>query len=103
MISGLSSIISPSLGPAPALAVPRTGDPSSVPGTDFGGMLASVAASVGNTLRQAEDAAVAGIAGELSPQQVVTKVMAAEQTLQAAIAIRDKLVGAYLEISRMQI
>ena len=29
--------------------------------------------------------------------------MTAEQTLQAAIAIRDKVVAAYLEISRMPI
>ena len=29
--------------------------------------------------------------------------MSAEQTLQGAIAIRDKVVSAYLEISRMQI
>jgi flagellar hook-basal body complex protein FliE len=29
--------------------------------------------------------------------------MAAEQTLQASIAIRDKIVSAYLEISRMAI
>ena len=36
-------------------------------------------------------------------QQVVEAVMAAEQTLQSAIAIRDKVVSAYLEISRMAI
>ena len=36
-------------------------------------------------------------------QQVVEAVMSAEQTLQAAIAIRDKVVTAYLEISRMAI
>jgi flagellar hook-basal body complex protein FliE len=29
--------------------------------------------------------------------------MAAEQTLQGAVAVRDKVVAAYLEISRMQI
>ena len=29
--------------------------------------------------------------------------MTAEQTLQSAIAIRDKVVSAYLEISRMSI
>jgi flagellar hook-basal body complex protein FliE len=29
--------------------------------------------------------------------------MSAEQTLQAAIAIRDKIVTAYLEVSRMAI
>ena len=36
-----------------------------------------------------------------SVQQVVDAVMSAEQTLQRAIAIRDKVVSAYLEISRM--
>jgi flagellar hook-basal body complex protein FliE len=30
-------------------------------------------------------------------------VMNAEHTLQGAVAIRDKVVAAYLEISRMQI
>ena len=29
--------------------------------------------------------------------------MSAEQTLQSAIAVRDKVVAAYLEISRMSI
>ena len=41
--------------------------------------------------------------GQASVQQVVEAVMSAEQTLQGAIAIRDKVVAAYLEISRMQI
>lgn len=103
MIGGLSSIVSPSAGLSQVLAVPSSRDLPPTSGSDFGNTLSSVIASAGNTLRQAEDAAVAGIAGELSPQQVVTKVLAAEQTLQAVIAIRDKLVGAYLEISRMQI
>jgi flagellar hook-basal body complex protein FliE len=34
---------------------------------------------------------------------VVEAVMTAEQTLQGAIAVRDKVVAAYLELSRMQI
>jgi flagellar hook-basal body complex protein FliE len=34
---------------------------------------------------------------------VVEAVMAAEQTLQTSVAIRDKVVSAYLEISRMSI
>jgi flagellar hook-basal body complex protein FliE len=33
----------------------------------------------------------------------VESVMAAEQSLQTAVAIRDKVVAAYLEISRMTI
>jgi flagellar hook-basal body complex protein FliE len=34
---------------------------------------------------------------------VVDAVMNAQQTLQAAVAIRDKIVSAYLEVSRMSI
>jgi flagellar hook-basal body complex protein FliE len=46
---------------------------------------------------------VAGVRGEATVQQVVESVMAAEQTVQAGVAIRDKVVSAYLEISRMSI
>ena len=35
--------------------------------------------------------------------QVVDAVMSAEQALQAAVAIRDKIVTAYMEVSRMAI
>jgi flagellar hook-basal body complex protein FliE len=34
---------------------------------------------------------------------VVEAVLGAEQTLQAAIAVRDKITAAYLELSRMNI
>jgi flagellar hook-basal body complex protein FliE len=56
-----------------------------------------------STLKQGEETAVAGIKGQATTQQVVEAVMASEQTLQASIAIRDKVVAAYLEISRMSI
>ncbi len=46
---------------------------------------------------------MAGIQGTATVQQVVEAVMSAEQTLQGAVAIRDKVVAAYLELSRMQI
>lgn len=41
--------------------------------------------------------------GQASVQQVVEAVMSAEQSLQTALAVRDKVVAAYQEISRMQI
>lgn len=72
-------------------------------GTDFGSMLVQMAADAATTVRQAEQVSVAGIQGRASVQQVVEAVMSAEQTLQGAVAIRDKVVAAYLEISRMQI
>ena len=54
-------------------------------------------------LKAAEATAVAGVKGEATVQQVVEAVMSAEQTLQAGVTIRDKVVSAYLEISRMTI
>ena len=89
------------------LAVPAVGEPRAplapAAGGDFAALLDGLAASAGTTLRAGEAAAIAGIQGQLPVQQVVAAALEAERTLQAAVAIRDKLVGAYLEISRMQI
>ena len=62
-----------------------------------------MAADTANTLRAGEATALAGINGQASTQQVVQAVMTTEQTLQSAIAIRDKVVAAFLELSRMSI
>ena len=72
-------------------------------GADFGAMLMQMTSKAANVVRNAEATSVAGIQGRASVQQVVEAVMAAEQTLQGAVAIRDKVVAAYLEVSRMQI
>lgn len=70
---------------------------------DFGNMLARMASDTFDTLKAAEATSVAGITDKASVQQVVESVMAAEQSLQTALAVRDKVVSAYLEISRMTI
>jgi flagellar hook-basal body complex protein FliE len=70
---------------------------------DFAAMLGSSLTSLADQLRNAEAVSVAGIKGQVPTQAVVEQVMAAEQTLQASIAIRDKIIAAYLEISRMAI
>lgn len=70
---------------------------------DFVSVLKSFASNAVDTVRQGEAAAIAGIQGSLPLQTVVENVLAAERTLQASIAVRDKLVTSYLEISRMQI
>ena len=75
----------------------------SVQGPDFASVLAEVARDGMDTLRAGETAALAGMQGKASVQEVVQAVMSAEQTLQAAIAIRDKVVAAYQEISRMAV
>ena len=70
---------------------------------DFSSMLGGAIADVAQQLRQAEAVSIAGMKGAASTQEVVEQVMQAEQMLQASIAVRDKVVAAYLEISRMQI
>lgn len=70
---------------------------------DFAAMLGEAIAGVGQKLREAEAVSIAGIRGMASTQDVVEAVVKAEQGLQAAIAIRDKIVSAYMEISRMSI
>ena len=72
-------------------------------GADFGAMVSQLASHAAGVVRNAESVSVAGIQGNATVQQVVEAVMSAEQTLQGAVAIRDKVVAAYLELSRMQI
>ena len=74
-----------------------------VQGADFSQVLANVATDAIGTVRAGEATAISGIEGKASIQSVVAAVMAAEQTLQAAVSIRDKVVSAYQEISRMAI
>lgn len=77
--------------------------PAHSSGQDFANLLNRLATETSSTIQQGEAAAIAGVQGHLPLQTVVDKVMAAERTLQAALAVRDKAVGAYQEISRMQI
>jgi flagellar hook-basal body complex protein FliE len=70
---------------------------------DFGAFLAQMATDTAHALKAGEATALAGINGQASPSEVVQAVMTTEQTLQSAIAIRDKVVAAFLELSHMQI
>ena len=103
-LSSIGSLISREIdAPGPTQSIGSLGAAarSAVTGPDFASVLAEVAAQGVQTMRTGEAAALAGLQGKASVQEVVAAVMSAEQTLQAAIAIRDKVVGAYQEISRM--
>ncbi len=52
-------------------------------------------------MKTGEAAAIQGLKSELSPLAVVNSVMAAQQSLHAVLAIRDKAVAAYQDIARM--
>jgi flagellar hook-basal body complex protein FliE len=81
-------------------ALTPTGQSSSL---GFDGVLEQVASDAVNTLKAGEAASISGIRGKVSAQSVVEAVMSAEQTLQMAVAVRDKVVQAYQEVSRMAI
>ena len=74
-----------------------------IPGVSFGSVLGDVAADAIGALQSAEKTSLNALQGKVDTREAVDAVMSAEQSLQAAIAIRDKVVSAYLEISRIQI
>lgn len=72
-------------------------------GADFGQLLTQLSGEAVQTLKSAEQVSVAAIGSKVSAQQAVDSILAAERTLQTTIAVRDKLVSAYQEISRISI
>jgi flagellar hook-basal body complex protein FliE len=95
---GLQSLgaagVRPGLGTDPA---------SASPGADFGSVFANVAQNFVDNLAQGEAQAVAGVQGKAAVQDVVQAVMSAEQSLQLAMAMRDKVVAAYQQFVQMQV
>lgn len=100
VVTGATSIQGARIAPMGGTSAAASADAQPV---DFGAVLAQVASNAVDVLKAGEAASISGIRGQASVQQVVESVMSAEQTLHSAIAIRDKVVSAYLELSRMQI
>lgn len=72
-------------------------------GPTFGEMLTQAAVNTVNDVKGAESASYQGIMGNMSNREVVDAVMAGERSLKTALALRDKLVSAYLDITKMPI
>lgn len=108
MISGLGSIqFKPTVGGADGAADffqgGATGAAGASTGTSFADALSQAASSAIDKMHNAESVSAQALKGDADTRQVVDAVMSAQQSLQTAIAIRDKIVTAYLEISRMGI
>ncbi len=99
-VSGVSAL-APSLATAPDRMPAATA--GQVQGANFQTVLRDALTETAGNIRAAETASVAGIEGRMDTRQVVDAVMAAEHSLQTAIAVRDKIVSAYLDLARMQI
>ena len=82
---------------------PATMTPNVAPEASFASALSAASGKAVDTLRGAEALSLKALQGDIDTREVVDAVMSAEQTLQAAIAIRDKIVTSYLEVSRMAI
>lgn len=96
-LSGVTTETSNSVS-ASGAAVQGTGTQMS-----FAQVMGDMATDMTNALKLSETKSFEAIQGKATTREVVDAVMSAEQTLQTAIAIRDKVVTAYLEIARMQI
>lgn len=75
----------------------------SAPAASFAEALGAVASETIDSMHNSEKLSVAALQGGADMREVVDAVMDAEQSLKAAISIRDKIVQSYLEVSRMAI
>ena len=108
MLDSVSSVVSSAGELAKTSEVFKTSNaaPTAQPasaGMGFNNVLEQVAADSIGSMKAGEAASFQSIQGKLSAQKVVEAVMSAERSLQMAVAVRDKVVQAYQEVSRMAI
>lgn len=101
-LTGLFGSTAASLTSAASVAPPASAGVDAA-GADFGQVFAKVATDAVNSLKAGEAASIAGLQGKLPAQQVVESVLTAERSLQTALAVRDKMVASFQEISRLSI
>ena len=79
---------------------------ASVPEADkpnFGALVNTAMSNTVGDLKAGEAAAASVVTGDASLVDVVTAVSAAEVTLEAAIAVRNRVIEAYQDVMRMPI
>jgi flagellar hook-basal body complex protein FliE len=62
-----------------------------------------MASQAASSIKTGDSMAIKGIQGQAPIQEVVQAVMQAQTSLQTALAIRDKVVTTYQELTRMSI
>jgi flagellar hook-basal body complex protein FliE len=100
MITPVSLSVIPA---SPGAALPSISSPPHSVGGGFSDFLVNAGQTLKSRLDAAESISVQSLNGGFDPRAVADAVMSAERTLQTAVVIRDKLVAAYLDISRMAI
>ena len=95
----MTSVTAASLG----VAAYRAASAPAASGASFGAALSRAMEQAVEIGRSADTAATAALTGQGSVTEVVLAVSRAELALQTAVAVRDRVVGAYQEIMRMPI
>ena len=85
------------------MTAPAAGAVQSGGDLGFDSVLKQVTTDAIGTLKAGESASISAIQGKESTRRVVEALMSAEQALQTAVAVRDKVVQAYQEVVRMSI
>lgn len=100
-VLGVNNFVAPAnVAPSIGRAAPAA---ETVTQKSFGDVLTNMMKNVDQTLRSAEQMSVGALTGDVPIQKVVESVVAAEQKVQLTTAVRDKIVSAYLELTRMPI
>lgn len=107
MIDGISALSASSLASemkkASATAAAKPGLDAQEAGATFADFMNNLGTTFVDNMKDAEKKSTDGILGKASVREVVESVMTADQTLQTAMAFRDKVVSAYLEVIKMPI
>lgn len=98
----VDNIVSQILGAGPPAGAAQI-DSAKTSAASFTDVLGQSFSSALSTIQGGESAAIQGLQGSMAPAKVVEAVMGAQRTLQSALAIRDKVIAAWQEISRMPI
>jgi flagellar hook-basal body complex protein FliE len=102
-MTGIGDVAGQASGVGRAPAASAGGSAQSIGGASFAAVLGEAMAGVADGVRAAETSALGALNGTGTMQDTVSHMMMAERQLQQAIAVRDKLVSAYMDLTRMQI
>ncbi|MDX2030603.1 MAG: flagellar hook-basal body complex protein FliE [Blastocatellia bacterium] len=99
MIDGINAALAPAAG-----ATIETALPAASGGESFGSLVRGAVEELDRSQRGAEAEIARAVAGE-SPDlhRTIVALQSADLTFQLALQVRNKVVGAYEEIMRMQV
>ena len=95
--AAIRAIETQAVAPAAPTAVQSAGE------VGFDSVMKQVTTDAIGTLKAGEAASISAMQGKESTRRVVEALMSAEQALQTAVAVRDKVVQDYQEVVRMSI